>query len=233
MNISKYNFLIDYLKRKPFLWSLLLKLYLYGPQKSIKKKIKGKNNKIILKNSILNKVEIEIFGNNNYLEFGKFCVINAAKILIKGNNNKILIGEKVKIKLPDCNFWAEGNNNLIEIGKNTSIESVHFAATENDSKIHVGENCLFAYDIDIRTGDSHSIIDLEKNVRLNHVKDVTIEDHVWIASHVIILKGVTISNDSVIGTGAVVTKSIPNNCIAAGNPAVVIKNGINWDSKRL
>lgn len=229
----KYNLLKPYLIKRPFIWSSLLKFYLFGIKKSIKKRIKGKNNKIYSKYAALNKVEIKIIGNNNVVEFNKFCRINNAKLYIKGNNNGIVIGENVKINRPGCCFWVEGTNNLIKIGRETSIESAHFAATEKNTRIFVGENCLFAYDIDVRTGDSHSIIDLDNNQRINPAKDVIIGDHVWIAAHVIILKGVIIEKNSVIGTGAVVTNSISKNCIAVGNPAKVIKNHILWDSKRL
>ena len=52
---------------------------------------------------------------------------------------------------------------------------------------------------------------------------VTIEDDVWIGANCQILKGVTIGVRSVIGAGSVVTKSIPADCIAAGNPCKVIR----------
>ena len=53
---------------------------------------------------------------------------------------------------------------------------------------------------------------------------VTIEDDVWIGANCIILKGVTIGARSVIGAGSVVTKSIPADCIAAGNPCRIVKS---------
>lgn len=52
---------------------------------------------------------------------------------------------------------------------------------------------------------------------------ITIEDDVWIGAHCIILKGVTIGARSIIGAGSVVTKSIPADCIAAGNPCRAIR----------
>ena len=52
---------------------------------------------------------------------------------------------------------------------------------------------------------------------------IVIEDDVWVGAHSIILKGVTIGARSIIGAGSVVTKSIPTDCVAAGNPCRVIK----------
>ena len=52
---------------------------------------------------------------------------------------------------------------------------------------------------------------------------ITIEDDVWIGANCQILKGVTIGARSIIGAGSVVTKSIPADCIAAGNPCRVIR----------
>ncbi|MBD0304315.1 MAG: hypothetical protein ICV85_19810 [Tolypothrix sp. T3-bin4] len=92
---------------------------------------------------------------------------------------------------------------------------------------------MLAYDIDIRCGDSHSIIDLSTGKRVNYAKDIKINDHVWIAAHIQILKGVTVGSNSVIATGAVVTKDIPSNSIAAGVPAKVVKTNINWERQRL
>ena len=53
---------------------------------------------------------------------------------------------------------------------------------------------------------------------------IVIEDDVWVGAHSIILKGVTIGARSIIGAGSVVTKNIPPDCVAAGNPCRVIKS---------
>ena len=53
---------------------------------------------------------------------------------------------------------------------------------------------------------------------------ITIEDNVWLGGSVVVCPGVTIGENSIIGAGAVVTRDIPANCIAVGNPARVIKN---------
>lgn len=92
---------------------------------------------------------------------------------------------------------------------------------------------MLADNIDIRCGDSHSIIDLSTGKRINYAKNISINDQVWIAAHTQILKGVTIGSNSVIAKGAVVTKDIPSNCIAAGVPAKVVKSNNSWERQRI
>lgn len=62
-----------------------------------------------------------------------------------------------------------------------------------------------------------------KNIRVIKTGEIHIKKNAWIGARVSILPGVTIGENSIIGTGAVVTKDIPDNCIAVGTPAKVIK----------
>ena len=87
--------------------------------------------------------------------------------------------------------------------------------------------------IDIRNGDSHSIIDLKSNKRVNYAKDVFIDNHVWIGADVRILKGSKINTGSVIASNSVVTQEVPRNCVAGGIPAKAIKENINWSRDKI
>jgi acetyltransferase-like isoleucine patch superfamily enzyme len=87
--------------------------------------------------------------------------------------------------------------------------------------------------VEIRTGDSHSIIDRASGRRLNPAQSVRIGDHVWLAPHVRVLKGVSIGDGSVIGTGSVVTAPIADHVVACGIPAAVVRENIDWDRRRL
>ena len=55
-----------------------------------------------------------------------------------------------------------------------------------------------------------------------------IGNHVWIGSGAKILKGVTIGNGSIVAAGAVVVQDVPENCLAAGVPARIVKEGVQW-----
>ena len=87
--------------------------------------------------------------------------------------------------------------------------------------IRIGDNTMLAANVTISDSDWHGIYNRIRPFRCT--KPVVIENNVWLGERVIVCKGVTIGENSVIGAGAVVTKNIPANVIAAGNPAKVIK----------
>jgi acetyltransferase-like isoleucine patch superfamily enzyme len=92
------------------------------------------------------------------------------------------------------------------------------------NRITIGKDVAISENVTIWDSDVHEII----RPGYNKTAHVNIGDHVWIGTNTIILKGVTIGNNSIIAAGSVVNKSIPENCLAGGNPASVIKKGISW-----
>lgn len=87
--------------------------------------------------------------------------------------------------------------------------------------VTIGSNVFIAPNVQIYTA-SHPL-DAELRKTLENALAVTIGDDCWIGGNAIILPGVTIGNGCVIGAGSVVTKNIPDNTMAAGNPAKVIR----------
>jgi acetyltransferase-like isoleucine patch superfamily enzyme len=87
--------------------------------------------------------------------------------------------------------------------------------------IHIGKNTLIASQATIMSHDHCKRVDGQP-----YLADVYIGERCFIAVGAIILPGVTIGNQSIVGAGAVVTKDVPPNCIVAGNPARIIKQGI-------
>tara|TARA_R110001592_G_scaffold105579_3_gene296855 strand:- start:116421 stop:117065 length:645 start_codon:yes stop_codon:yes gene_type:complete len=194
--------------------------------------LKGKDNIINIANlSILYNCSFDIIGNNNKVVIGDLSVLNNVKFYNRGNNNTVFINNKVRFNRSGL-IWVEGQFCEGIIGDSTTIEDSHIAITEPYSKICIGSDCMFAYDIDLRTGDSHSIINSISNKRINFAKDIYIGNHVWIASHVTVLKGVSVSDNSVLATRAVVTKSFTEpNILIGGMPAKKIKEYVNGDRK--
>lgn len=222
-----------YILKYPSINRIVVRLIKYNRiTNSIKKKIHGRKNIININNSILLNVEFDIKGNNNTINIGDLSVLKNVKFFIRGNNHIVNIGNKCLFSRGSL-IWFEDNDGYLEIGNNTLIEDVHFAVTEPFSKIVIGANCMFAYDIDIRTGDSHSIIDTTTQKRINFAKNVYIDEHVWLAAHCKVLKGVSIAKNSIVGTSAVVSKSIlEEGSISVGSPSKIVKTNINWEVKR-
>ncbi|UCD85608.1 MAG: acyltransferase [Deltaproteobacteria bacterium] len=91
------------------------------------------------------------------------------------------------------------------------------------SEIVIGDNCMMAQGVYITDSDWHDIYD--RSVIIGEKSaPIRIGNNVWLGDSVIVCKGVTIGDNSVIGAGAVVVKEIPPNVVAAGNPAVVVKH---------
>lgn len=89
--------------------------------------------------------------------------------------------------------------------------------------ITIGDDCLFGPNVTIISSNHRFKGSL--NIRgLGHICDpVIIGNNVWVGSNTTILPGICIGDNVVIGAGSVVTKSVPNNTIAVGNPAKIIK----------
>lgn len=85
----------------------------------------------------------------------------------------------------------------------------------------------------IASSDAHSIIKLGSADRINHAKDIFIENHVWIGLRALVCKGVTIGHDSIIGTQSIVTHFVEHNTVVAGTPATKINDGVTWLRERI
>ena len=88
-------------------------------------------------------------------------------------------------------------------------------------KVIIGDNVMFAPNVSIYTA-GHPIHPDSRNSGYEYGIGITIGDNVWVGGSVDINPGVHIGNNVIIGSGSVVTKDIPDNMIAAGNPCKVI-----------
>lgn len=189
------------------------------------------NNKIIIEESYLHHCKINVRGENNVIEIKPGCRLKNMIIDIYGNSTYILID--CNVMADDLQIWCEDENNEIKIGRNTTIHGKTKLSCIEGTQISIGQDCMFSSEIVLTTGDSHSILDSNKN-RINPSLDIIIEDHVWIGQKNIILKGTHISKNSIVGANSLCTKKFMNaNSIIAGVPAKIIKENISWDRQRL
>lgn len=190
------------------------------------------NNIFKYNGAFLKKTRFHIKGSHNEIILGSKTRLRNCKFTIIGNDCKVIIGGGHTI-ISNVHFWCQDDNSTIIIGNDFTMEGGHLASTEGKT-IRIGNDCMFSENIEIRNGDSHSILDCNSNKRINHAKDVFICNHVWIAAHVRILKGSYIPSNSVIGNSSVVSSVFDKeNCIYAGTPCRFIKGGINWDRYKL
>lgn len=125
-------------------------------------------------------------------------------------------GENVFIEAPfHCDY---GKN--IEVGENF-FANYNFTVLDV-GKVIIGSNAQIAPNVSIYTA-GHPIHPESRNSGYEYGIGVTIGDNVWLGGNVIINPGVHIGNNAVIGSGSVVTKDIPENVMAVGNPCKVIK----------
>lgn len=124
------------------------------------------------------------------------------------------------------NLWIEspfqcdyGYN--IEIGDN--FYSNHNLIILDCTKVKIGDNVFVGPNVGIYT-PCHPIDAKERMTFKEWAEPVTIGSDVWLGGNVVILPGVTIGDNVVIGAGSVVTKDIPSNCVAVGNPCKPIKS---------
>jgi len=116
---------------------------------------------------------------------------------------------------------ARHRNATITIGEaNTFSNNVCICSNE---QITIGDNCQIGDLVSIFDCDFHEINPATRNHSAGLTKPVIIGNNVWLGSRVLVLKGVTIGDNSVIAAASVVTKRIPANCIAGGNPAKIIR----------
>ncbi len=148
---------------------------------------------------------LKIFkSNNSMISIGHFNVFRSGKF-------SNLIG----VNRP-CIISTLSENANLKIGNNSG-----FSGTVINCflEIKIGNNVMVGANTLIMDGDWH-----QEDNRSGVANPIIIGNNVWIGEGVKILKGVTIGENSVIGAGSIVTRNIPSNVFAAGNPCKVIRN---------
>ena len=112
---------------------------------------------------------------------------------------------------------AVGKGAVLHVGDNTRLNGPTISVS---NKVLIGKNCRIAPHVIIMDSDFH---DVTNRLAMGKGGEIIIKDDAWVATRAMVLKGVTIGKGAVVAAGAVVTKDVPDYCVAAGIPAKVIK----------
>lgn len=145
-------------------------------------------------------------------------------------------GENCYIEAP---FYANWGGKHVHLGKNVYI-NFSFTAVD-DTHIYIGDYTMIAPNVTVATA-AHPILPELREKAYQYNMPVHIGKNCWIGAGAVILPGVNIGDNSVIGAGSMVTKDIPGNTVAVGNPCRVLReigerdreyyykqNKIEWD----
>jgi maltose O-acetyltransferase len=131
---------------------------------------------------------------------------------VEFGNGVSLVGNVVPIEIV-CHKGAR-----ISIGDHTFIN--YGSSISAHKNIKIGRHCLLGHYLRLLDNNEHGV---EQHDVPTPSAPIMIGDRVWIGSCVIILPGVSIGDHAAVGAGSVVTKSIPPNCLAVGNPARILR----------
>lgn len=179
---------------------------------------------------IYNKLKLSLSG----VKYGKHCIIHGPISISLAQDALVCIGDNfcflsgrslnpLSRNLQGC--ICANRNAFLKIGNYVNMSSTCIRVHES---ITIGNYVNIGANVILMDSDAHSLNFLD---RRNPKKDIgnkknspiVVEDDVLIGVNSIILKGVTIGARSIIGAGSVVTKSVPPDCIACGNPARVVR----------
>lgn len=169
------------------------------------------------------------------IQYGKGCRFFGFPLIVTGRGGKIKLGSRLTLGSSFLSnmvgLWQRSiiiarNGGSVDIGNDVSMSGVTIYAFRH---IEIGDYTIIGANTKIFDSDFHPI---NPQIRLTEpddkqhtgMRETVIGKNVFIGCNALVLKGVHIGDNAVIGAGSVVTRDVPANCVAAGNPAVVVKH---------
>lgn len=177
-------------------------------------------------------IRVTFRGRNNRVVIADGCKIDKLNAVFDCDNGTLTIGHNKRVK---GGLWGirVGQDATVAIGDNVSCTSTCIISAVEGVTVRIGNDVMIASQNQIRADDGHPIFDVHTGKRVNLAEDITIGNHVWLALGSTVLAGGRIGDGTVIGYSSLVNGPIPNNCIAVGTPARVVRRDVAWERPHL
>ena len=196
--------------------------------------LRGRRNLILIGDGLQtdHSLRIRVHGDDNVVTLGegiyflgaRETFVQRSRIVVFGNRNRVAMGRGCS---GSFGMRINADDAEVTLGEHCTAIMARIQVLEQAS-IALGDDCMLSADVVFQVSDGHPIFDRATGARINPAQDIRIGDHVWLGVGVRILKGADVGSGSVIGAESVVTQSITANCIAAGVPARVVRENIEW-----
>lgn len=176
-------------------------------------------------------IAITIRGRNNRIIVDRGARINKLTVIFDCDNATVVIGPSSRRGFSMS--MQLGQDSTVRVGANVTTTGACIINAAEGATVAFGNDVMIASENQFRAHDGHPIFDVATGKRVNPVKDITIGNHVWFGAQAVALAGANVGDGSVIGFRSIVNKKIPNNCIAVGSPAKVVRKNIAWERPHL
>lgn len=177
-------------------------------------------------------VQIRFRGANNRVEIAPDANLGRLSLVFDCDNGLVSIAGSSGVPKFSASIRV-GQDSSVAIGRNVSTTNQCVISATEGSSVVLGEDIMMASQNRLRADDGHPIFDVHTGQRVNPSRPITVGNHVWLAVGAVLLGGADVGDGSVIGTQSLVTGRIPNNCIAVGSPARVVRRDIAWERPHL
>jgi len=176
------------------------------------------------------------------------------EVVFKGRGNRIIAPTGVKIEYLSVHFDCDngtlilgansnvggikasvriGQDATVKFGNNVNMTGRCYISAMEGRTVSFGHDVMIAQENEFRSDDAHPIFDVDSGKRVNVSKNVVIGNHVWFAKGAVALSGARVGDGTVIGFRSLVNGPIPNNCVAVGSPAKIVRRNIAWERPHL
>ena len=185
-------------------------------------------NQIISEEPLGDGISINFLGRNNTVMVPAHARVAKLVVTFDGDNGRLALGNNRSVG-PIKAVIRIGEDSEVRFGTNVSTTDQCVISAVEGTKVVFGDDVMIASDNEFRADDGHPIFDIYSEKRVNTSRDIIIGNHVWFARKSCALGGATVGSGSVIGFASVVTGKVPNNAVAVGSPARVVRRNIAWE----